>query len=108
MIQTPDNPGNSYKWWVLIAVSIANFSAALDMSIITISFPRLTEVFNTDASVVVWLTISFTVTELGLLLTLAKIGDTIGRKKVYCFGLGLYTLGLILCSVSPNITMLIL
>ena len=108
MSQFLNSESNSYKWWVLIAISIANFSAALDMSIITVSFPRLTEVFNTDASVVVWLAISFAIAELGLLLTLAKVGDSIGRKKVYCFGLGLYTLGLILCSVSPNITMLIL
>jgi len=103
-----NNPGNSYKWWVLIAISIANFSAALDMSIIVVSFPRLTEVFNTDASVVVWLAIAFSVAELGLLLTLAKVGDTIGRKKVYVFGLALYTLGLVLCSISPNFTMLLI
>ena len=108
MRQITDSPGSSYKWWVLVAISIANFSAALDMSIIVVSFPRLTEVFNTDASVVVWLAISFSVAELGLLLTLAKVGDTIGRKKVYVFGLALYTLGLILCSISPNIPMLII
>ena len=108
MTQISDSPGSSYKWWVLIAISIANFSAALDMSIIVVSFPRLTDVFNTDASVVVWLAISFSVAELGLLLTLAKVGDTIGRKKVYVYGLALYTLGLVLCSVSPNITMLII
>ena len=97
-----------YKWWVLVAVSIANLSAALDMSIINISFPRLTEVFNTDASTVVWLVVAFSVAELGLLLTMAKIGDTIGRKKVFAGGLVIYTLGLILCSISPNITVLIL
>jgi EmrB/QacA subfamily drug resistance transporter len=107
MIQDASS-GGAYKWWVLTAVSIANFSAALDMSIIVVSFPRLTDVFNTDASVVVWIAIAFSVAELGLLLTLAKVGDTIGRKKVYSAGLALYTLGLILCSISPNITMLII
>jgi len=99
---------SSYKWWVLIAVSIANFSSSLDMSIVTISFPRLSEVLNTSPSTVVWLVIGFSVAELGLLLTLAKIGDTIGRKRVYMVGLVVYTVGLILCSVSPNIGMLIL
>jgi EmrB/QacA subfamily drug resistance transporter len=98
----------SYKWWVLIAVSIANFSSSLDMSIVTVSFPRLSEVFNTSASTVVWLSIAFSIAELGLLLTLAKIGDTIGRKRVYVIGLVVYTLGLVFCSVSPNITLLIL
>lgn len=98
----------SYQWWVLIAVSIANFSTSLDMSIVTVSFPRLSEVFNTSASTVVWLTIAFSITELGLLLTLAKIGDIIGRKKVYIAGLVVYTIGLVFCSISPGILLLIL
>ena len=99
---------SAYKWIVLATVSIANFSAALDMSIIIVSYPRLVDVFNTDASVIVWLTIAFSIAELGLLLTLAKVGDTIGRKKVYVIGLSLYTLGLIFCSISLNIPQLIL
>ncbi len=107
MNQDANSTSGAYKWWVLVSISLANFSAALDMSIITVSFPRLTDVFHTDASVVVWLAIAFSIAELGLLLTLAKVGDTIGRKKVYIIGLAIYTLGLILCSVSPNITMLI-
>jgi EmrB/QacA subfamily drug resistance transporter len=99
---------SSYKWWVLAVISVANFLSALDMSIINITFPRLTEVFHTDASTIVWLNVAFAISELGLLLTMAKIGDTIGRKKVFVFGLALYTLGLLLCSISPNITILIL
>ena len=99
-----NDSSSGYKWWVLTVVSIANFSAALDMSIITVSFPRLTDVFNTDASTVVWLTVAFSVAELGLLLTMAKIGDTIGRKKVFAIGLVIYTIGLVLCSISPNIS----
>jgi len=99
---------SAYKWIVLATVSIANFSAALDMSIIVVSFPRLVDVFNTNASVVVWLAIAFSIAELGLILTLARVGDAIGRKKVYVIGLSLYTLGLIFCSISLNITQLIM
>ena len=108
MNQDISGTSGSYKWLVLVTVAIANFSAALDTSIVIISFPRLTDVFNTDASIVVWLVIAFSIAELGLLLTLAKVGDTIGRKKVYVSGLILYTLGLIFCSVSPNISLLII
>jgi EmrB/QacA subfamily drug resistance transporter len=99
---------SSYKWWVLAVVSLGNFLAALDMSIINISFPRLTQVFHTDASTIVWLNVAFSIAELGLLLTMAKIGDTIGRKKVFACGLAIYTVGLLLCSISPNISILIL
>jgi len=107
MITEANNSG-SYKWWVLATVSIVNFSAALDTSIIIVSFPRLADVFNTDASTVIWLVVAFSIAELGLLLTLARVGDTIGRKRVFVFGLSTYTLGLILCSISPNIIVLIM
>lgn len=100
-------PGNSYRWWVLFTVGLANFSATLDMSIVTVSFPRLTKVFNTDASVLVWLSIAFAISELGLLLTLARVGDTVGRKKVFMAGVVVYTFGLVFCTFSPNIGFLI-
>jgi EmrB/QacA subfamily drug resistance transporter len=102
-----DQAGGSYRWWALAAVALANLSAVLDMSIVVVSYPRLTEVFHTSPSVVVWLVMAFSIAQLGLLLTFAKIGDTLGRKKVFLFGVALYTLGLILCSISPNIIVLI-
>jgi MFS family permease len=102
-----DGLGSSYRWWVLFTVGLANFSATLDMSIVTVSFPRLARVFDTDASVLIWLTIAFAIAELGLMLTLARVGDAIGRKKVYMAGVIIYTVGLVFCSLSPNIGFLI-
>lgn len=99
---------SAYKWIVLGTVSMATFSATLDMSIIVVSFPRLVDLFHTDASTVVWLAIAFSIAELGLLLTLAKVGDTVGRKKVFIIGLSIYTVGLIFCSISGDISQLIL
>ena len=103
-----NNIDGNYKWWVLATISIVNFSAALDTSIIIVSFPRLADVFNTNAATVVWLVVAFSIAELGLLLTLARVGDTIGRKRVFVVGLSTYTLGLILCSISPNIIVLLI
>jgi EmrB/QacA subfamily drug resistance transporter len=99
---------NTYKWIVLVTVSIVTFSTALDMSILIVSFPRLVDLFNIDTATVVWLVIAFSIAELGLLLTVAKIGDSVGRKKVFLLGLILYTLGLIFCSISQGISHLIL
>ena len=96
-----------YKWIVLATVSIANFSAALDMSIVVVSFPRLVSVFDSSASVVIWLVMGFSMAELGLALTLARVGDVMGRKKVYLTGLVFYTIGLTCCSLSPGIGYLI-
>jgi EmrB/QacA subfamily drug resistance transporter len=102
-----DTERGSYKWLVLGVAALANFSAALDMSIVVVSFPRLTEVFNTDPSVIIWLIIAFSIAQLGLLMTIGKIGDTWGRKRIFVIGIILYTVALGLCAISPNISMLI-
>ena len=51
--------GTTYRWFALLTVSIGTFMATLDSSIVNISFPRLTEVFNTDPSIVLWITVAY-------------------------------------------------
>lgn len=82
--------------------------ATLDASIVNIAFPRLTKVFETDPSVVLWVSVAFLLVSVSLMLTFGRIGDMVGRKKVYVLGFALFTVGLILCSLSQSIIQLIL
>jgi len=100
--------GKNYKWLALLTVSIGTFMETIDFSIVNISFPRLTKVFETELSVVLWVTVVYLLTSTGLLLILGRIGDVFSRKKVYILGFGLFTAGLIMCSLSQSIFQLIL
>ncbi len=100
--------GISYKWFALLTVSIGSFTSVLDNSIVNISFPRLTRAFDTELSVVIWITVVYLLVSTGLMLILGRMGDVLGRKKVYILGLGLFTIGLMLCSLSQGIVQLIL
>ena len=80
----------------------------LDTSIVNISFPKLAKVFETELSVVIWVTVAYLLVGTGLMLILGRIGDVFGRKKVYILGFVLFTIGLILCSLSQSILQLIL
>lgn len=102
------NKGISYKWLALLTVSIGTFMGTLDASIVNISFPRLTRVFDTEPSVVLWVSVIYLLVSVGLMLSLGRIGDILGRKRVYIAGLAVFTLGLVLCSLSQSITQLIL
>jgi EmrB/QacA subfamily drug resistance transporter len=99
--------GINSKWLVLITVSIGSFMSGISSSMINISFPRLAEIFNTDASVVLWVTVAYLLVNTGLMAIVGKIGDIFGRKRVYILGLGIFTLGLILCAISQSILQLI-
>lgn len=104
----PDSPDTgTYKWWVLFAVSLGSLSVALDNSILIAALPQLAAVFHTDSSVISWVNLVYYIASQSLMLTLARIGDAKGRKRVYMAGLGFYTLGLIGCAAAQNVPMLI-
>jgi EmrB/QacA subfamily drug resistance transporter len=97
-----------YKWLALVTVSFGTFMNTLDASIVMISLPRLSTTFNTDASVVLWIVVAFTLVSVCLMFTFGKIGDVIGRKRVFLTGMALFSVGLALCSISHTVTQLIL
>ena len=96
-----------YEWSVLIAVSVGTFLNALDVSILTVGLPTLTTVFKTDSSIIGWVNIAYLITSQSLMFSLARIGDASGRKRMYSACLALYTVGLLLCSLSRNIPQII-
>jgi len=98
----------SYKWLAMLTLSIGTFMSTLDASIVNISLPRLTEVFDTEPSVVLWVTVAYLLVSVGLMLTIGKLGDLFGMKRVYVSGLVLFTIGLTLCAVSQSVVQLIL
>jgi len=100
--------GIPYKWLALLTVSIGTFMGTLDASIVNISFPRLTQVFDTEPSIVLWVSVAYLLVGVSLMLTLGRIGDVLGRKRVYIAGFIVFTIGLILCSLSQSIVQLIL
>ncbi|HUJ70546.1 MAG TPA: hypothetical protein VLW86_13540, partial [Syntrophorhabdales bacterium] len=71
---------NSYRWWVLITVSLGSISVAFDNSILVTVLPRLAAVFRTDSSVVSWVNLVYLITSQSLMLVLARIGDAKGRR----------------------------
>jgi len=103
-----DNKGIPYKWLALLTVAIGTYMSTLDVSVVIITLPRLTKVFEIEPSVVLWVSITYLLVSTGLMLTLGKIGDVFGRKRIYVLGFILFTAGLIFCSLSQNIVQLIL
>ena len=102
-----DNMG-SLKWLTLVTVALNGFIIVLDISIVNISFPMLTRIFETEPSVVLWVSIVYSLICVGLMPILGNIGDLYGKKKVFVLGSVLFTLGLVFCSLSNSIYQLII
>ena len=78
---TDSRTSNSYKWKALFIVALGSIMCTMDFGIANISFPVLTRVFKTDLATVMWVTLSYSLINVCLMLLIGKISDLAGRKK---------------------------
>ncbi|MBW1941307.1 MAG: MFS transporter [Deltaproteobacteria bacterium] len=97
----------AYKWKALATVAMGTIMATMDMSIVNLSFPTLTRVFGADLDTVMWTTLAYILVSVSTILIVGRIGDMVGRKRVYTLGIFVFTLGVVACSLSQSIGQLI-
>lgn len=109
----PDNPSEpgkidySRKWHAMAAVGTGVFLATIDGSIINVSLPTLVRELNTQFSVVQWVVLSYLLTITSTMAGIGRLGDMVGKKKIYMTGFVVFTLGSALCGLSPGVYWLI-
>ncbi|MHB1686217.1 MAG: DHA2 family efflux MFS transporter permease subunit [Ignavibacteriaceae bacterium] len=99
---------SSYKWWVLGNVMIGTFMAVLDATIVDVSLAKIMATFGIGIDSVKWVATAYLLVFAVMLPTSGWVADHFGYKKVYAMGLGLFTLGSLLCSLSWNESALII
>ena len=98
----------SNKWVYLAVISIGTFIVTLDGGMVGLTYPALVDAFNSESSDVIWVSICYWVTAVGLMHTLGWMGDVAGRKLIYILGLIVLTIGIIFSSISPNLLWIII
>jgi EmrB/QacA subfamily drug resistance transporter len=99
--------GLEQKWKVLISLIFGIFMIILDSTIVNIAFPTLRLAFGASLANAQWV-ISIYVLALGITTPVSGfLGDRFDIKRVYLFGLALFTLGSFLCGIAPNLGLLI-
>ncbi len=73
----------------------------------TIGYPAISAALGADLSEVVWVGIGYFLVSAGLLFFMGWLGDTLGRRKVYVWGMVLIAVALGLSALADNIFQLI-
>ena len=95
----------SYAPWLVIAtVCFGAFMGQLDASIVTLAFPAMSAHFGADPE---WISLSYLITLVALLVPMGRIADRVGRKIVYIYGFALFTGASIACVYAPGFDSLI-
>lgn len=93
---------------LLIAVGIAVFMDALDGSVVNIALPVIAAEFGADTGTISWVSVAYLLTLAGLILIFGKLADRGYVKILFIAGFILFTLGSVVCGLSPDLTLLII
>lgn len=98
---------NKSKWTVLIIVLMSTFMSTLDGSIVNVALPKMADALNVTTSRIQLVVTSYLIIIAGTVLIFGRLGDMLGKAKMFKFGVGLFTFGSFLCGITSSFPILI-
>ena len=94
---------NEVNKTVLMAVTMtSNFFNPLMGSAVNIALPKISGEFSLDAVAMSWVTMAYLLASAVFLVPFGKIGDMMGRKKMFLYGNIFFMIATLFCAVSPS------
>lgn len=94
--------------WLLISTILASGMAMIDSTALNVALPALQKSLDISGTQLLWVVNSYLLFLSALLLVGGAMGDVLGRKRVFMFGIGIFTLSSLACGISPDGYLLII
>lgn len=102
-----NNTPDGYKWTALSVASLGTLVGILNASTLIIALPTMMVKLNTDLFGIMWVLIIYMLFMTILAPAWGRLADIHGRKKLYVYGLAVFTVGSLLCGFAANLNQLI-
>jgi EmrB/QacA subfamily drug resistance transporter len=99
--------GERRRWIALAVLCLGQLMMVLDATIVNVALPSIQRDLSFTQSNLTWVINGYLITFGGFLLLAGRMGDLVGRKKVFLAGLALFTTASIVCGVADSQGMLI-
>ncbi|MFD7548218.1 MFS transporter [Streptomyces sp. NPDC059816] len=100
-------PAGRSLGWALVVIAAAQLMVVLDGTITNIALPSIQTDLGVSASTLAWIVNSYALAFGGLLLLGGKAGDLFGRRRMFRFGIVVFTVASILGGFATNEVLLI-
>ncbi len=105
---TLEAPAVHRRAWIALAiVCMGQLMIVLDSTIVNVALPAIQQDLGFSQANLTWVVNAYLLTFGSFLLLAGRLGDLVGRKRVFLGGLALFTLASALCGLAPNQGMLI-
>jgi EmrB/QacA subfamily drug resistance transporter len=91
----------------LFNICLGQFMAALDSRSVIVALPTVSVYFDSSMALVQWIPLAYQLTVIGFVLSMARLGDMVSRRKIYACGFLLLILGSVCAGLSTGFWQLI-
>ena len=99
--------GERRRWIALAVLCLGQLMMVLDATIVNVALPSIQHDLHFTQSNLTWVMNGYLITFGGFLLLAGRMGDLVGRKRVFLSGLVLFTAASVLCGIADSQTTLI-
>ena len=95
------------RWMALYLLCAGFLMIVLDMTIVNVALPSIKKDLGFSQASLAWVVNAYLIAFAGLLLLAGRLGDLLGRRRIFLAGLVLFTAASVLCGFSVGQPMLI-
>jgi EmrB/QacA subfamily drug resistance transporter len=104
---TPRHSNDRRRWIALVVVCLGQLMTLLDATIVNVALPSIQRDLDFSQANLTWVVNAYLISYGSFLLMAGRMGDLVGRKKVFLSGVALFTAASVLCGLAHDQALLI-
>ena len=96
-----------HRWYALVVLCVGMLMIVLDVTVVNVALPSIQADLGFSQSSLAWVVNAYLISFGGLLLLAGRLGDLIGRRRVFLVGLALFTVASLVCGLAQSELMLV-
>lgn len=93
--------------WALTGLALSMLLSSLGTSIANVGLPTLAHTFNATFQQVQWVVLAYLLAVTALIVSVGRLGDLVGRRRLLLAGILIFTTASVLCGIAPTLGLLI-
>ncbi|MDQ4010797.1 MAG: MFS transporter [Actinomycetota bacterium] len=102
-----DQPAYRHRWRALAVTQMAGSMSLLDVSIVNVALPSITQSLGASVAQVQWVVSGYALTFGLVLVAGGRLGDALGRRRMFLVALAGFVLTSALCGAAPSAELLV-
>src|SRR5919201_1366316 len=95
------------RWFALYTLTLASLMIVLDATIVNVALPSIRQDLSFSQTSLAWVVNAYLLTYGGCLLLGGRLGDLFGHRRLFLFGITLFTAASLVCGLSTTQAMLV-